>query len=102
MHFLGLDAGDLFHDFPGRGEYLVVPAQETRVVVGQLLLHPPGRGQLALGDQPGQQLGVVDHLIVPAQLGVLVRDRVEAVRAAGHDRPRARLVQRLDILLGQH
>ena len=71
-------------------------------MVGQLLLHPGRGGQLALGDKAGEQLGVVDHLVTGAQLGVLVRDRVEAVRAGGHDRARGGLVEGLDVLLGQH
>ena len=102
VHLGGLDAGDRLQDLPRRGVDLVVPAQEARVVIGQLLLHPPGGRQLPLGHQPGQQLGVVDHLVVPAELRVLVRDGVEAVRAGRHDRPRRRLVQRLDVLGGQH
>ena len=82
------DARDGFQDRPRRGEDLVVPAQETRVVVGQLLLDPFDRGDLALVDQPGQQLGVVDHLVVAAELRVLPGDGVEAVRAGRHDRLR--------------
>ena len=102
VHLLGLHAGDLLHDFPRRGEHLVVPAQETRVVIGDLLLHLVDRGDLALRDQPGQELGVVDDLVVAAELGVLVRDRVEAVRAGRDDRLGRGLVQGLDVLLGEH
>jgi hypothetical protein len=71
-------------------------------VVGDLLVDRRDRGELAVGDKPGQQLGVVHDLVVAAELGVLVRDRVEAVRAARHDLAGAGLVQRLDVLLGQH
>ncbi len=71
-------------------------------MIGDLLLDRGDRRELPLGDQPGQQLGVVDDLVVPAELRVLVRERVEAVRAARDDRPRGRLVERLDVLLSEH
>ena len=35
----GLDPGHLLHDLPGRAEHLVVPAEEARVVIGDLLVH---------------------------------------------------------------
>ena len=41
--------------------------------------------ELAGGDQVLEQLGVVDHLVVAAELRVLVLQRVEAVRALGDD-----------------
>jgi hypothetical protein len=53
-----LDPGHALHDLPGRAEHLAVLTEEARVVVGDLLGHRD-RGQLALFDQPGQQLGVV-------------------------------------------
>ena len=99
---VGLHARDGLEDLAGRGEDAVVAAQEAGVVVGELLLDPLGGGELALLDQAGQQLGVVDDLVGAAELGVLVGDGVEAVRAAGHDRLRRGLVQGLDVLLGQH
>ena len=47
---------------------------------------------------------MVDDLVRPAQLPVLVADRVEAVRAGGHDRPLAHpvAVERLDVARRQH
>lgn len=64
------------------------------------------RHQLALVDQVLQQLGVVDDLEVAAELRVLVRDGVEAVRAGGHDPllrgVLQRGVERLDVLRAEH
>ena len=39
----------------------------------------------ALAHERGEQLGVVEHLVAAAEVGVLVGERVEAVRAAGDD-----------------
>ena len=58
------------------------------------------RRQPPVADQLGEQLGVVDDLVAAAEVGVLVRDRVEAVRAARDDLRHAGLVQRLHVLLG--
>ena len=43
----------------------------------------------------------MDDLVAAAEVRVLVRERVEAVRAARDDLRRARLVQRGDVLLGE-
>ena len=64
---------------------LVVPAQVAGVVVGDELVDRRDRGQPALLDQPAEQLGVVDDLVVAADLRVLVGERVEAVRAGRDD-----------------
>ena len=59
----------------------------------------------AAGAQPsvahelGEELGVVDDLVAAAEVRVLVRERVEAVRAARDDLRHAGLVQRRDVLL---
>ena len=53
-------------------------------------------------DQLRQQLRVVHDLVRAAVVGVLVRERVEAVRAARDDLRDAGAVQRLDVLLGEH
>ena len=55
----------------------------------------------ALAHELGQKLGVVHDLVAPAEVRVLVRERVEAVRARGDDLAGAGLVQRLDVLLGE-
>ena len=60
------------------------------------------RGEPPLGDQRRQQLGVMHDLVRSAVVGVLVRERVEAMGAAGDDLRHARAVQGLDVLLRQH
>ena len=60
------------------------------------------RHELLLADEAVEQLGVVDHLVAAADLGVLVLDRVEAVRAGHHDLGRLDLVEHLDVALGEH
>ena len=52
-------------------------------------------------EQLCEQLRVVDDLVVAAEVRVLVRQRVEAVRAARDDLLHARLVHRRDVLLGE-
>src|SRR5580658_1653610 len=93
VHLLGLHARHGLHDLPGRGEHLVMPAQEARVVIGELLLDRVDRLELAFRNEAGEQLGVVDDLVVPAQLRVLPGDGVEAVRARRHDLARRGLVE---------
>ena len=60
-----------------------------------------GRCDPAVADEFREQLGMVDHLVAAAEVRVLVRDRVEAVRAAGDDLGYPGLVERLDVLLGE-
>ena len=56
-------------------------------MVGELALVEAARQlELAGRDQPVDELGVVDDLVVATKLWVLVLDRVEAVRAGRHDR----------------
>src|SRR5208282_2886956 len=80
VHLLRADTGDPLHDLPGSREDPVVPAEEAGIVIGDLLLDRVRRGELALFDQPGQQLGVMDALVVAPQLRLFIRERVEAVR----------------------
>ena len=60
----------------------------------------------AVGEQLGDQLGVVQHLVVAAELRVLVAQRVQGVRIAGDDARGADLGERGDEgarqLLEQH
>ena len=60
------------------------------------------RDDLLLADEAVEQLRVVQHLVLAAELRVLVLDRVEAVRARDDDLRRAELVERLDVLLREH
>ena len=91
-------------------EDLVVAAQEARIVVGDLaaVLRCRYWLQATLADQLVQQLGVVDYLVVTAQLRVLVAQGVEAVCTGHNDLALLRryalegVVQDLDVLLCQH
>ena len=66
------------------------------------------RLQATLADQLVQQLGVVDDLVVTAQLRVLVAQGVEAVRTGNNNLALLRrhalegVIQHLDVLLCQH
>ena len=51
------------------------------------------------GEQLLDELAVVEHLPLAAELGVLVLEGVEAVGAGGDDAPELVLLQRLDVLL---
>ncbi len=61
-----------------------------------------GHRQLTVGDQLHQELRVVDHLVVPVELGVFVLERVETVRTLRDDLLHAETVERLDVLHGEH
>ena len=56
----------------------------------------------ALLDQAVHELAVVQHLVVAAELGILVLDGVETVGADGDDGLDVVAVHHLDVLLGQH
>nr|BFE66848.1 hypothetical protein GCM10020092_001490 [Actinoplanes digitatis] len=71
-------------------------------MVGHAAVDRLDRGQLALGDQVGQQLGVVHDLDLQAELLVLVAEGVEAVRAGRHDPLDVRFLEGLHVLLCQH
>ncbi|GAA2806581.1 hypothetical protein GCM10010470_47310 [Saccharopolyspora taberi] len=66
-------------------------AQVAGVVIGDVLGDRSDRDEPLLADQLVQQLGVVHDLEVPAQLRVLIRQAVEAVRTRGDDLALARL-----------
>ena len=83
-----------------RLEAHVVVAGEVTGVVVRDGLHVGLRRETSLADELGEQLGVVDDLVGAAEVRVLVRERVEAVRAAGDDLRHALLVERFHVLLG--
>ena len=102
-HLDDLDALDRADDLARREVHVVVAAEVARVVVRDALLErrladvePP------VGDQLLEQLGVVDDLVVAAELRVLVEQRVEAVRALGDDLAHAHAVEHLDVRHRQH
>ena len=74
-------------ELAGRLVDLVVPTEVARIVVGQrsvraATLH---RDQLLVAHQTVEQLGVVQHRVVAADLRVLPAQGVEAVRAGDDD-----------------
>ena len=60
----------------------------------------PDAWSLPVAHEIGEQLGVVHDLVVAAEVGVLVPERVEAVGAARHDLRDAGLVQGPDVRRG--
>ena len=107
LHLRHRLAGDRLHDPPALVIDLVVAAQVAGVVVGDHRVVVLLGDEASIGHQAVQQLSVVNDLD-PGQpeLRVFVADRVEAVRAAGHDGPHAVLVvgcgEGGHVLLGQH
>src|SRR5690606_20725588 len=98
-----VDAGQVADHVPRRHVDVVVAAQVAGVVVHDALLEASlGEIELALVDEPLQELRVVDHLVVATELRVLVHQRVEAVGALGDDLLHAHAVERLDVLHGEH
>ena len=98
-----LDAAELADDLAGREVHVVVAAEVAGVVVHDPLVELGlGEVELALVDEPLEELAVVHDLVVAAELRVLVHQRVEAVRALRDDLLHAHAVERLDVLHGQH
>src|SRR5438094_4790080 len=95
-----LRARDGLDDRTGRVIDVIPAAEVARIVVGELAVDRFARLELALLDQAGQQLRVMDDLVVPAELGELVLDGVEAVRAGRDHLPNLGGVHRLDVGLG--
>ena len=89
-------------DFSGSFEFLVPAAQVTAVVIGDAIDALALGFQLARGKQMGDELGVVNDLVVAAEMGIVVAQRVQAVRARGDDLFCTGLVEHLDIGLGLH
>src|SRR5918996_3586255 len=89
---------DRGHQIAWALEHVVVAGEVAGVVVGDRVA-VRARLEAAVAHQLGEQLGVVDHLVVAAEVRVLVTERVEAVRAARHDLLHAGLVQGPDVLL---
>src|SRR6266542_3618733 len=82
----------------------VVPAEVAGIVVGDRLRAGPGVGgrpelQLAGRDELLDELEGVHDLVAPAELRVLVGDRVEAVRARGDHLADTVAAEGLDVLL---
>ena len=92
-------ARDGLHDRTGWVVDVVPAAEVTGIVVSEFPIDRFARLQLALLDQAGQHLCVMDDLIGATELRELVLDGVEAVRAGGDHFPNLGGVHRLDVLL---
>ena len=97
-------------DVPGgrghlpRGEVdVVVTAEIAGVVIRDFatLAPPSGFATDPLRSSSAKHLGVVNDLVVPAQLGIFVGQGVEAMRALGDDLLDPEAVERLDVREGQ-
>ena len=87
-------------DHRTRGVVNVVPAAEVAgIVVREFPVDRLARLQPAVLDQAGQQLRVMDDLVGAAELGELVFDGVETVRASGNHLPDLRGIHRLNVRL---
>ena len=94
-----LHAGDRVEDRARLVVHAVVPAEVARVVIGDGLGHAAPHSELSLGDEAVDELQRVDDLVGAAQLRVLVREGVEAVRAARDDLLHLVLLEGVDVLL---
>jgi hypothetical protein len=83
---------------------VVVAAEVAGVVIGnrQAFAVLSGEGKLFVGKEPLDVGGVVNHLVVAAELRILVADLMEAVGTARDDRADLITVEGLDVLLGEH
>ncbi len=76
-----------------------MPAEIASVVVDDSLSQRRvGHVEVAIFDELFEELAVVDHLIVTAELRIFVSQSVEAVRALGDDLLHTHAVERLDVL----
>src|SRR5690606_6864342 len=87
---------------------LVVATEVARVVVGDAAVDGGHRHEALLAHETVEELRVVDHLVVAADVAVLVLQRVEAVGTRHDDlalrggHAVERVVHALDVLLGEH
>ena len=87
VHFAQFHAGGA-EKFARRVENFVVSPEEAGVVVGDGFACRRGAGhgfQQTITHQPVEELGVVENIEVPVEVGVFVAQGVEAVRAGGDD-----------------
>ena len=67
-------------------------------MIGNSLVDSGGRAQPLFGDELCEQFGVVYDVKVPAQLGVLAANRVEAVRTTRDNLAGLDLLQRCNFV----
>jgi len=62
---------------PGRLINVVVPAEVTGIVISNGLINTPGKGQFALSQKIGDELGMVPDLEMATELRILVLNGIE-------------------------
>src|SRR3989441_4077449 len=93
------EPGDGLRDVPRRFCDAVIAPEVTGVVKRDRRVDRLCRRDPSGGDQLVDDLRVVEHFVAPTELGELVLDRVETVRAVRDDRAEPVLLDRLDVLL---
>src|SRR5918996_4840378 len=83
---LGEPGARRFDEDTGRIENSVVPAEIAGIMKRDLAVGGRRKFNFALSDDLVDEIGVMLHDIVAAELGVLVGDRVKAMGASRHDR----------------
>src|SRR5439155_1466072 len=85
FHLDHSDPRNAIEHVPRFVEDSVVPSQVAGVVVGQELQDVLRRSEAARVDELSQELGMVDDVVPPAEVGILVLERVEAVGTCRDD-----------------
>ena len=101
FHLHQLQSGYGVSDQTWRFVDSVVSAEVAGVVIGDRSIKLDDRPDLALLDQVRDELAVVHHLVVTAEVRILVLYRVKAVGARSHYLLDVIFLERLDVLLRQ-
>ena len=74
-----------------------MPPEIARVVEHEVEIDRLARTNAPRADQLRKQLAVMDHFVLPAEIGVLVLEGVVAMRARGDDLLHGVAAERLDV-----
>ena len=78
-----LETGNGLENPPGLIIDVVVPAEEAGIVIDKKSLHRFFEGDLALGNQIGDDFRMMEHFEVAAEMGVVLLQGIVAVRTGG-------------------